>query len=284
MNNNTMPKISVITINYNNRDGLRKTIESVVNQTYNDFEYIIIDGGSTDGSVDVIKEYDGRIDYWVSEPDKGIYNAMNKGIDVAKGEYCIFINSGDYLNSCEVLQISNVELDGVDVITGSLILDNGEIWAPQNSVSIKYLYNNINTLSHPASFIKSALLKKYHYDENLKIVSDWKFFVQVLLMDNASYKPLSHIITVFDTNGISSTNYDMCIKERQYVLENDFPKSILDYFLYNTKDYDAQLFNIIRESKYRGLLYTLNICVIKFVNFFSRKSWAKRFPIKLNKR
>ena len=88
-------KLSVITINFNNRDGLRKTIESVVNQTYNDFEYIIIDGGSTDGSVDVIKEYADRIDYWVSEPDKGIYNAMNKGIDVAKGEYCIFMNSGD---------------------------------------------------------------------------------------------------------------------------------------------------------------------------------------------
>ena len=80
-------KLSVITINYNNRDGLKKTIESVVNQTYKDFEYIIIDGGSTDGSVEVLKEYSDKIDYWVSEPDKGIYNAMNKGIDIAKGEY-----------------------------------------------------------------------------------------------------------------------------------------------------------------------------------------------------
>ena len=95
-------KLSVITINFNNRDGLRKTIESVVKQTYKDFEYIIIDGGSTDGSVDVIKEYADKIDYWVSEPDKGIYNAMNKGIDVAKGEYCIFMNSGDVFFSNDV--------------------------------------------------------------------------------------------------------------------------------------------------------------------------------------
>ena len=87
-------KLSVITINYNNRDGLHKTIASVVNQSWREFEYIVIDGGSTDGSVDVIKSFADRIDYWVSEPDKGIYNAMNKGIDVAQGEYCIFINSG----------------------------------------------------------------------------------------------------------------------------------------------------------------------------------------------
>jgi glycosyltransferase involved in cell wall biosynthesis len=88
-------KLSVITINYNNAIGLRKTIESVVNQTFRDYEYIIIDGGSTDGSVDVIKEYADKIDYWVSEPDKGIYNAMNKGVAAAHGEYTNFLNSGD---------------------------------------------------------------------------------------------------------------------------------------------------------------------------------------------
>ena len=97
-------KLSVITINYNNRDGLRKTIESVVNQTCRDFEYIIIDGGSTDGSVDVIKQYADRIDYWVSEPDKGIYHAMNKGIAVAHGEYLNFMNSGDCFYESTVVE------------------------------------------------------------------------------------------------------------------------------------------------------------------------------------
>lgn len=274
-------KLSVITINYNNRDGLKKTIESVVNQTYKDFEYIIIDGGSTDGSVEVLKEYSDKIDYWVSEPDKGIYNAMNKGIDIAKGEYSLFINSGDCIYDDMTLLGVSLELDGTDVITGTLLLDNGEIWPQPKEVSIKYLYDNINSLSHPASLIKTTLLKKYHYDESLKIVSDWKFFVQVLLMDGNSYKPIPNIVTIFDTNGISSNNYDLCIQERQTVLKNDFPKSILDYFLYNTKDYDSQLYNIIRQSKYRSLIYTFNICFVKFINLFSRKQWAKRFPIKL---
>ena len=105
-------KLSVITINFNNRDGLRKTIESVVNQTYKDFEYIVIDGGSTDGSVDVIKEYTDRIDYWVSEPDKGIYNAMNKGIDVAQGEYCLFLNCMGILNEKHLLDIIKEYEDG----------------------------------------------------------------------------------------------------------------------------------------------------------------------------
>ena len=85
-------KVSVITINYNNCDGLSRTIESVVKQSFKEYEYIVIDGGSTDGSADVIRKYADKIDYWVSESDKGIYNAMNKGIDVAKGEYCNFMN------------------------------------------------------------------------------------------------------------------------------------------------------------------------------------------------
>ena len=150
-------KLSVITINYNNRDGLRKTIESVVNQTCKDFEYVIIDGGSTDGSVDVIKEYADRINYWVSEPDKGIYNAMNKGIDVAQGEYCLFLNSGDYLFDNYVLSEVALHLDGTDVITGCLKLDTGEFWYAHKEITLSLLYKGFS-LSHPASFIKTKYL------------------------------------------------------------------------------------------------------------------------------
>ena len=92
-----MNKISIITVNYNDREGLKKTIESVINQTWQDFEFIIIDGGSTDGSREVIEQYKDKIDYWISEPDKGIYNAMNKGIKAASGEFLLFLNSGDRL-------------------------------------------------------------------------------------------------------------------------------------------------------------------------------------------
>ena len=97
-------KYSIITINYNNADGLRRTIESVVSQTYADYEYLIIDGGSTDGSVNAIKEYEDKISYWVSEKDGGIYNAMNKGVKVAHGEYLIFMNSGDVFYNDRVIE------------------------------------------------------------------------------------------------------------------------------------------------------------------------------------
>ena len=90
-------KLSIITINYNNLAGLQKTIESVVSQTFRDFEWIVIDGGSVDGSRELIERYANSFSYWVSEPDKGIYNAMNKGIVVAKGDYLLFLNSGDWL-------------------------------------------------------------------------------------------------------------------------------------------------------------------------------------------
>ena len=111
-------KFSIITINYNNVEGLRNTIKSVVNQTYTDYEFIIIDGGSTDGSVEVIKEYANIITYWVSEPDKGIYNAMNKGIEVANGEYLNFMNSGDCFYNNDVLQkVADYHLEK-DMIVG----------------------------------------------------------------------------------------------------------------------------------------------------------------------
>ena len=97
-------KLSIITINFNDREGLDKTIQSVINQAYKEFEYIVIDGASTDGSVDVIKKYADKLTHWVSEPDSGIYNAMNKGTQMASGEYCLYLNSGDFLAEDDVLE------------------------------------------------------------------------------------------------------------------------------------------------------------------------------------
>ena len=97
-------KLSIITINFNDAKGLEKTIQSVINQTYKDFEYIVVDGASTDGSVDVIKKYSNKLTHWVSEPDTGIYNAMNKGTRMASGEYCLYLNSGDFLADNDVLE------------------------------------------------------------------------------------------------------------------------------------------------------------------------------------
>ena len=88
-------KYSIITINYNHIEGLKRTIDSVISQTSSNYEYIIIDGGSTDGSVNIIKEYKEHLVYWISEKDNGVYHAMNKGVAQAQGDYCIFMNSGD---------------------------------------------------------------------------------------------------------------------------------------------------------------------------------------------
>ena len=114
------PKISVITISYNNKEGLEKSLKSVTSQDYKDFEYIVIDGGSNDGSKEILEKYSDKINYWVSEPDKGIYNAMNKGIEVANGEYLLFINSGDELFSSGILTEVVPELNGADIIAGNL--------------------------------------------------------------------------------------------------------------------------------------------------------------------
>lgn len=118
-------KISVITINYNNHDGLKKTIQSVVSQSYNDIEYIIIDGGSTDGSVDLIKEYNDKIDYWISETDNGCYHAMNKGVKVASGEYVIFMNSGDYFYADDIIEYFVNSNPSEDVLCGNTYLSIG---------------------------------------------------------------------------------------------------------------------------------------------------------------
>ena len=122
-------KLSIITINYNNSIGLRKTIESVVSQTDNTFEYIIVDGGSSDGSVDIIKQYADKISQWVSERDGGIYNAMNKGVRMAHGEYIMFLNSGDILYDNNVIGHVLPKLKA-DICVGNLVSDKGGTCTP----------------------------------------------------------------------------------------------------------------------------------------------------------
>ena len=119
-----MKKLSIITVNKNNAEGLRKTIESVVCQTFKDFEYIVIDGASTDESVAVIETYLANVTYWVSKPDRGIYEAINKGIKVAVGEYCLFLNSGDYLSSDSILEKAFSYGFFEDIVYGDVIFEN----------------------------------------------------------------------------------------------------------------------------------------------------------------
>lgn len=203
-----MYKLSIITINLNNAKGLRKTIESVVNQTYNDFEFIIIDGGSIDGSIEIINEYQEKISYWVSEPDKGIYNAMNKGINKASGEYCLFLNSGDWLVDQSVFNDFIKTNLNYDIIAGNvmIITQNGitKLESPQyEDLNFEFYFSN--NLYHQSVFVKRELfIHSGLYNENYKIVSDWEFFLKRIFIDNCTYYHIDREISFFDISGISN--------------------------------------------------------------------------------
>jgi glycosyltransferase involved in cell wall biosynthesis len=214
-----MPILSIITINLNNKKGLQKTIASVVNQTYKEFAYIIIDGGSTDGSVDLIKQNADRIAFWVSEPDNGIYNAMNKGINKANSEYCLFLNSGDCLINAKVIEQIHLAEPIEDILYGNMYFDNFLQTYP-HQLSLSFFINK--SLGHASTIIKTQLFKKYGYfDETLKIVADWEFFFRSIQMKGASYRYLNDLaIARFNMDGISANykNLNMHYLERKTVL------------------------------------------------------------------
>ncbi|MCA0131976.1 glycosyltransferase family 2 protein [Winogradskyella alexanderae] len=220
--------LSIITINYNNALGLKKTMESLGSQSSRDFEHIIIDGNSTDDSLNVIKSFNYKNLNFVSERDSGIYNAMNKGIKMAKGKYILFLNSGDYLENKKVIShVLPYLKNDYGVLSGSLIFDEDSgprLREHPEKMTFSYLVGN--AISHPSTFIKRELFSKYGlYDESLKIVSDWAFFIKVLGLNNESFAKIPLTISVFDTKGVSSNenNYDYVYKERRKVLETYFP-------------------------------------------------------------
>lgn len=238
-------KYSIITINFNNCDGLRKTIESVVNQTFQDFEYIIIDGGSTDGSVEIIKEYADKINYWVSEPDKGIYNAMNKGILKAHGEYLNFMNSGDIFNNLNVLTNVAKELKA-DIGVGSYYKGNNtSAWYyPYTDATFFHLFKG--TFNHQSSFIKRKLFNNCLYNENLKIVADWEFFVKKLILNNHSFQTLDVCIVNYDANGISNNSSKIYTAERQAVINRLIPQRITNDFN-RIQNIEYELWNLLPQ-------------------------------------
>lgn len=211
--------LSIITINRNNAAGLRKTMESVFSQTYQDFEYIVVDGASTDGSVDVIKEFAEKITFhsgrdrvgsfkWISEPDTGIYNAMNKGVKMCHGEYTLMLNSGDYLVDEHVIERIMPVMDGTDIIQGNNIEEiNNKIYRNRGyGKSDIDMYDILKGyFLHQASFCRRELFEKYGYfDESYRISGDAKFFMNCLGVNNASFKYVDIDVTNYDYNGISA--------------------------------------------------------------------------------
>lgn len=215
-------KVSIITINYNHVKGLEKTIASVINQNFANKEYIVIDGGSNDGSKKVIEQYPNKIDYWISEKDNGIYNAMNKGIAKAKGEYVLFLNSGDYLLNDNILDIVFSQNKTEDILYANLQTDTRIIGFP---AMLNFSFFFRDSIGHPAAFIKKKLFELHGtYNEENKIVSDWEFFIKTILLNKVSYSYINKEITYYESNGISSNEctIKMHEEEREKVLRKYF--------------------------------------------------------------
>ncbi|MDR3704373.1 MAG: glycosyltransferase family 2 protein [Paludibacteraceae bacterium] len=231
-------KLSIITINLNNCEGLCKTIKSVILQTCNDYEYIVIDGASTDGSVDIIKQYEDKIAYWITEPDTGIYNAINKGILKATGEYCLFLNSGDYLVDGVLSDFFSTQVNK-DIVYGNIILESdGKTICVDNSCGKDNLTCNDffhGTIRHQGAFIRRSLFERFGlYDESNSIVSDWQFFIKSIVFGDATYEYRNINICYFDVSGIGSVFSEKHIQERNKVLKEFFPEKVIaDYVAYN---------------------------------------------------
>ena len=290
-----MPRLSIITINLNNASGLQKTMHSVLSQTSRDFEYIIIDGGSTDGSVDIIKSFtpiepgsyiplpedrigavlsDGidtevgpkslitnhesritnpalhldpcaprpeprapcsvPITFWLTEPDSGIYQAMNKGIRVATGEYCQFLNAGDGLAAPDVTEKMLASLPDCSIYYGNMLkqMPKGKIYrdtCEEGKLTMLSFYRG--ALNHSPAYIKRSLFDKYgFYDESFRIVSDWKWYLIAVILNNETVKYANLDVTCFNMTGISNSDEYLDKTERRKVLEALIPQKILlDY-------------------------------------------------------
>ena len=236
--------ISIVTINWNNNAGLQRTLASLASQTYTDFEYIVVDGASTDGSVDTIKQYDHdpRI-RWVSEPDKGIYNAMNKGIRMATGEYVAMVNSGDWLISPSVLESLAAELrrhDNPPILYGTTtnIWPDGKTQRnPPKETRYTMFSFYRSTLDHVGTLIRRSLFERYgYYDETKRIVSDWSWFLKVVVFGDVQPVHVDIDTVYFDMTGISESdgkNRAAILKERRSVLKESLPPLVLaDYDRY----------------------------------------------------
>ena len=233
--------LTIITINRNNAAGLEKTMRSVAAQIGGDFEYVVIDGASTDESVEVIRSFEatfGERMKWITEPDKGIYNAMNKGIGMATGDYLQFLNSGDSLVSDDITKRVTEALKSkgsLSILYGNMLKDMPGGKAMRDRCfagrEITFLGFYTGSLNHSSAYIRRSLFNRYGmYDEDFKIVSDWKWFLQAIILGGEKPVYVDMDVTLFDMNGISEKNKALDKAERRRVLNELIPSTILaDY-------------------------------------------------------
>lgn len=272
-------KLSIITINYRNIDGLKKTMDSVLCQAFTNFEHIIVDGGSDDGTSELLNEYRSRyvelgIGFkWVSEKDNGIYHAMNKGVNMAHGEYCNFLNSGDYYVNNQVLERVFEEYNPHEILIGYAKTETRIIPPPQN-ISIGFFYNH-GSINHQAAFIRRELLLKHPYDETQGLISaDYKFFIESLLVDNCSYRPIDTMVVYFDSNGISSQPgiLEKIRKEQTDILQSHYNTAELG----DKPSLQYDQYKLIKWSKY------IIDKLVKWRKIFSLKTYNTNLRVNRN--
>ncbi len=221
-----MVPISIITINFNNADGLEKTFASVFSQTFNDFEYLVIDGGSEDGSRRIIEKYAHKLSYSVCERDGGIYNAMNKGIAKATGQWLLFLNSGDILYEADTLKEIVPHLQHRGIAYGDLMIkEPSRSWIKKYDQPISIEYFQRDTLPHQGAFISREVFDLVGlYDESGILCSDWRFFLEAICRYSVPYTYLDRVVAVYDYTGISSQpgNAKRLTDEKNVILEREW--------------------------------------------------------------
>ena len=247
-------KLSIITINKDNAEGLRRTMESVLRQTCKDFEYIVVDGASTDGSVEVMQELavaireSGVAVDAQSEPDSGLYNAMNKGVRKAKGDYVLMLNSGDWLIDENVVEKVMPLLDGTDIIQGNVIrLRNGKevLDRGYGRSDINFIDVQQGHFLHQASFCRRNLFDRYgFFDESYKIHGDTVFYIKALGYGNATFKYVDLNVAYFEQGGRSSRENALWQKKN----DEEFAR-------WSTELFSHRLWNTCIECDKKSRLY-----------------------------
>lgn len=235
--------LSIITINLNNIEGLRRTLESVLSQSFTDYEWIVIDGGSTDGSKELIESHTDHFTYWVSKPDKGIYNAMNKAITHAHGDWILFLNSGDWLHQSDTLDAVFKTRWNTDVVYGDVVYHwpdgrDDELEIKPDTFGLYYFYEH--TLCHQATFYRRGIFDSHRYNEDYKICADWALFIR-LVIEGYTFSHIHLCISHFVQDGISAKLTENHLLERKRVLHECIPPAILHDM--------EELYNQEQESK-----------------------------------
>lgn len=267
---NPHPILSIITINLNNRLGLEKTIQSVIAQSALNYEYIIIDGESVDGSVDIIKKYESQITYWTSEPNKGIYGNMNRGIKECKGEYCLFLNSGDWLVDgvlTDILPLCYNE----DIIYFNTYLS----YSGSNFESLRYpasltmLSFYKRTIGHQSTLIRRELFNKYGvYNEHNKLHSDYEFWIKTIIAGNCTTRYEDTFLAFYDMGGRTAKPSRQGTDEIEAIQNRYLPPRVLkDYNFWYEKDRELEILLWYRKQK---LLYGSLVFFYKAIKNISR--------------